>query len=84
MYRYCNNNVPEIFRLYFSVNSDYHDYGTRTAMHMHIPPVRLDIAKTGIKYRGAVIWNAILHHHIYPDTSEAIFIRFVKQVIDII
>ena len=32
----------------------------RSAQHDHIPCVITDLGKTGIRYRGAVIWNVIL------------------------
>ena len=36
-----------------------HSY-TRSAQNFHIPCVITDLGKTGIRYRGAVIWNIIL------------------------
>ena len=84
MYRYCNDLVPELFQTYFISNYEYHDYTTRQAHHFHIPKVKTDLAKTGIKYRGAIVWNFILHKSIYPDTSEAIFVKFLKKIVDII
>ena len=82
MFRYCNNNVPELFNSYFEYNSDYHNYNTRSAEHFHAPKVKTDLAKTGLKYRGAIIWNALLNHGIYSDTSESIFIKFLRLVVD--
>ena len=31
-----------------------------------------------------IIWNAILDHGIYHDTSESIFVKFLKQIVDIL
>ena len=69
MFRYCNKKLPVLFNSYFEYNSDYINYNTRSAEHFHTPHIKTDLAKTGIKYRGAIIWNAILNRGIYPDTS---------------
>ena len=82
MFRYCNGSLPELLNSFFVYNSDYHNYNTRTAQHFHIPPVKTDLAKTGIKYRGAIIWNCILSHGIYSDTSESVFVKFLKLIVD--
>ena len=59
MFRYCNNKLPALFNSYFEYNSHYHNYNTQSAQHFHIPQIKTDIAKTGITYTGAIIWNAI-------------------------
>ena len=82
MFRYCNGSLPQLFNSFFEYNSDYHTYDTRTAQHFHIPPVKTDLAKTGIKYRGAIIWNCILSHGIYSDTSESVFVKFLRLIVD--
>ena len=38
-----------------------------------LPPVSSDLAKTGIRYRGAVIWNIVLNDHTNVNVSEAVF-----------
>ena len=35
----------------------YHN--TRSAHNLYIPSVKLDLSKTGIKYRGTIVWNII-------------------------
>ena len=82
MFRYCNGSLPQLFNSFFEYNSDYHNYDTRTAQHFHIPPVKTDLAKTGIKCRGAIIWNCILSHGIYSDTSESVFVKFLRLIVD--
>ena len=57
MYRYICGQVPDTFSSFFIRNNDIHSHNTRTADHFHIPIVKSDLGKTGIKYRGAVIWN---------------------------
>ena len=83
MFRNCNNKLPEMFNSYFEYNSDYHNYNTRSAQHFHTPQIKTYLAKTGIKYRGAIMWNSILNHGIYPDTSESIFVKFLKEIVDV-
>ena len=77
MFRVCNHLVPSLLRSFFKYNYELHGYDTRTAKHFHASPVRSDLGKTGIRYRGAVIWNSI-------ETSEAIFVKFLKKVLDAI
>ena len=84
MVRYCNNKLPVLFNSYFEYNCDYHNYNTRSAEHFHTPQIKSDLAKTGIKYRGAIIWNAILNHGIHADTFESIFVKSLKQIVDIL
>ena len=84
MFRYCNDKLPALFNSYFEYNCDYYNHNTRSAEHFHTPQIKTDQAKTGIKYRGAIIWNAILIHGIHADTSESIFVKFLKQIVDIL
>ena len=44
---------------YSEKNNGYHSYSTRSAHHLHIPSVKLDLSKNGIKYRGTIVWNII-------------------------
>ena len=81
MYRCHIEVVPEQFALYFTKNSDLHDHVTRTAHHFHAPQVKSDLSKTGIRYRGAIIWNAILSNDTNTDVSEAVFKKFLKRLI---
>ena len=84
MFRYCNNKLPVLFNSYFEYICDYHNYNTRSAEHFHTPQMKTDLAKTDIKYRGAIIWNGILNHGTHADTSELIFVKFLKQIVDIL
>ena len=67
------NKVPQSFRILFRRNDEYHSYSTRSAYHLHIPTVKLDLSKTRIKYRGAVVWNIIAESGINIDVSEVVF-----------
>ena len=58
-------------------------YDTRTAQHYHIPPVKFDLAKTGIRYRGAVVWNAILSDNTNTNVSEAVFKKVLKRLLSV-
>ena len=66
-------NVPESLTSLFKKNSDFHSYSTRLANLYHVPPVKLDLSKTGITYRGATIWNLIALEEINLEVSEAVF-----------
>ena len=59
-----------------------HEYNTRIADHFHIPTVKTDLGKTGIKYCGAVIWNIIVKDGINTDVSETVFKKFLKKLVN--
>ena len=80
MYKYHTGNVPTIFVSFFQQNREIHDCNTRTASHLHIPAVKSDL-KTGIKYRGALIWNYIYNEGYNTDVSEAVFVKCLKTII---
>ena len=75
MFRLHHRQVPETFSLFFLRNSDIHQHTTRTAYHFHLPQVKYDLSKTGIRYQGAKIWNDILKHKPNFDVSETVFKR---------
>ena len=80
---FFHNIHVEIFVSYFQQNCDVHHYDTRTAQHYHIPPVKFDLAKTGIRYRGAVVWNAILSDNTNTNVSEAVFKKVLKRLLSV-
>ena len=81
MYRHSQCKVPELFHTFFVKNKDIHDHVTRSAQHFHIPCVKSDLGKTGIRYRGAIVWNLILQDGTNPDVSEAVFKKCLKRLI---
>ena len=72
MFRISIGKVPESLTSLFKKNSDY-TYSTRIANLYHAPSVKLDLSKTGIKYRGASIWNRIALEEINLEVSKAVF-----------
>ena len=79
MYRYCIGRVPDISSDFFKNNSEFYEYETRSADLFHIPPVSLDLGKTGIWYLGVIIWNSILKNGVNWEISEAIFAKWLKN-----
>ena len=79
MYRLCIDQFPSLFKPFFHRNQELYNYSTRTADHFHIPLVKSDLGKTGIRLRGAVIWNSILNDGINPEVPEAVFKKFLKK-----
>ena len=63
-------------------NNEYHSYSTRSAHHLHSPSVKLDLSKTGIKYRGTIVWNIIDESGINLEVSEAAFEKRLIKVIN--
>ena len=81
MFRYCNGQIPRLFDSFSSKNKDFHKHNTRISNHYYIPSVKSDLSKTGIKYRGTVIWNAILANGIDHELSEAAFVKLLKKIL---
>ena len=44
--------------------------------------MKSDLGKTGIRYRGVIVWNEILKDGVDPDVSEAVFKKVLKSVIN--
>ena len=81
MFRHSKEKVPELFYSFFIKNKDIHVHDTRSVQHFHIPCVITDLGKTGVRYRGAVIWNLILRDGTNTDVSEAVFKKCLKRLI---
>ena len=43
--------------------------------------MKSDLGKSGIKYRGALIWNYIYNDGYITDVSEAVFVKSLKTTI---
>ena len=82
MFRHAATRVPDSFTSLFHRNNEYHNHETRTADHFHIPAVASNLGKTGIRYRGAIIWNAMLSNDISADVSEAVFVKLLRRLIN--
>ena len=81
MYKCYTKNVPGIFSDFFQCNSAVHGYSTRQSEHLHVPLERSNLSQFCIRYRGVVVWNAILKSKINPDTSEFVFAKALKACI---
>ena len=81
MFRYCNGQIPRLFDSFFYRNHDFQEHNTRISGHFHIISVKSDLCKTGIRYRGAVNWNTILHHGINHDSSKTVFVKLLKNIL---
>ena len=56
---YRNNELPEIYRDYFVINSTVHSHCTRQKSDLHISSVQKSIGQKSIQYVGSVLWNEI-------------------------
>ena len=70
-----------MFMFFFKRKNELYDYYIRTINHFHIPHVKSELGKTGVRYRSAIIWNAILKDGINPDVSEAVFKTFFQKAV---
>ena len=81
MYKCYTKNEPGIFSDFFQCNSAVHGYSTRQSEHLHVPLEISNLSQFCIRYRGVVVWNAILKSKINPDTSEFVFAKALKACI---
>ena len=65
--------VPESLTSFFKKNNDFHSYIIRIANLYHNLSVKLGLSNTGMKYKGANIWNSIAPEEINLEVSEAVF-----------
>ena len=56
---YHNNDLPEIYREYFVINSTVRSHSTRQKSDLHICSVQKSIGQKSIQYVGSVLWNEI-------------------------
>ena len=51
--------VPNYFNEYFKLNDYIHDHSTKTAKDIHMPKVKLEIAKRLFYYSGAAAYHKL-------------------------
>ena len=78
MYRKYNNEIPNLC-IEFNINRDIHEYNTRQSTYYHVPRIKSNLGKFNIRFRGTLIWNRILSLGIDPCTSEAVFMKAIKN-----
>ena len=80
---YVTSKLPNVFENFFRYTHIVHSHDTRQCYHLYKPPVKTDLGKTRLVFRGPHIWNSILRAEINPDVSELIFTRSIKQCISV-
>ena len=74
---------PILVWLILYKNRELYTYDTGTSNHLpHVPILKFDSEKTGIRSRGVVVWNNILNGGIDADASETVFKKLLKSVIN--
>ena len=78
MFKYHKGDLLDVFNDMFSYNCNIHDHNTRMSTGIHIPVIRLNIAKRFIRYSGAILWNRIIGK-IYINRTIYTFKRQLKR-----
>ena len=81
MFRNNIKQVPDIFYGYFKPIQDIHDHNKRSCSGLYARQPKTELSKCSISYRGPLLWNKIINTGINPETSEAIFTKFLKKFI---
>ena len=51
------DKLPEIYKNYFSFNSEIHSYSTRSASNIHLPRAETSYGQRSVSYEGVNLWN---------------------------
>ena len=70
MFQIHNHELQNIFIDFFTVNNELHTHDTRQALHYHVPSPKTNLAKSCLRYHGAVIWNKIIAQKIPTKTIQ--------------
>ena len=78
MYKFTNNQLPELFNNFFDLNSNIHTYPTRHSTDFHLENPRTILAQKSIKHHGPDVWNT-LPYNIKRCCSLGIFKASLKE-----
>ena len=59
VYKCLNNLVPQYLSDYFTRNYNVHSYNTRRKTDLHLPKVKLSLAKRTFRYSGSALFNLL-------------------------
>ena len=59
VYKCLNNLVPQYLSDYFTRNYNVHSYNTRRKTDLHLPKVKLSLAKKTFRYSGSALFNVL-------------------------
>ena len=80
MFTVSIDKIPQSFKILFRKINEHHPYSTWSVHHLHIPSVKLELSKTGIKYRGIIVRNIIPESGINLEVSETAFKSMIKLI----
>ena len=59
VYKCLNNLVPQYLSDYFTRNYNVHSYNTHRKTDLHLPKVKLSLAKRTFRYLGSALFNLL-------------------------
>jgi len=59
MFKYCNDELPNLFANMFQKNSGIHTHNTRQQNHFHLPKFKNNMLKNSVRYQGVTLWNGL-------------------------
>ena len=80
MFKYNYDMLPPVFTNFFSYNSNFHSYPTRTCNNMHLNNPKILLAHKTLRHHGPDIWNT-LPNTLKQITSLTLFKRSIKEVL---
>lgn len=77
VFNFLHDNLPHSFDGFFTKNSEYHTYNTRSCDDLHHTFPKTNFTKFSIKYQGPKVWNS-LPKHIKDASSYSSFKFYLK------
>ena len=74
----CSHLVPSVYIDRFVINSEVHNYNTRSSQNLHLFSTRTSYGQKCIKDKGSLLWNS-LPIRLRLCSSISVFKRLVKN-----
>jgi len=75
---HCSHLAPSVFIDRFVINSEVHNYNTRSSQNLHLFNTRTTYGQRCIKYKGSLLWNSLLMP-LRLSSSITVYKRHVKN-----
>ena len=80
MYKYVNNELPNIFNGFFTLRCNIHDYQTRNANNFNLTRNSKSFTDHAIRTAGPILWNSLINN-IKSANSVKHFRKVYKSIL---
>ena len=82
MFKYINNDLPDVFKSMFSYRHEIHAYNTRGANQLNLEQFPTNIGLKKLRYFGAKLWNNIFLSFTDINCVDLFNARFKGMLLD--